>query len=80
MLDLGVILIAHIEEKKAISGIENTIENTEFLILARRYMLLVPLVTTLTGSFWKQEVKTRKKSNLEYTETWMDDVRLVSLR
>ena len=40
-------------------------------------MLLVPLVTTLTGSFWKKEAKTRKRSNLEYTETWMDDVRFV---
>ena len=38
---------------KAISEIENTIENTEFLILAKRYMLLVPPTTTLTGSFEK---------------------------
>ena len=33
MLDLGVILIAHIEGEKAISEIENTTENTEFLFL-----------------------------------------------
>ena len=60
MLDLGVILIAHIEAEKAISEIENTTENTEFLILAKRYMLLVPPTTTLTGSFKKQKVKTRR--------------------
>ena len=53
MLDLGVILIAHIKGEKAISEIENTTENTEFLILAKRYMLFVPPTTILTGSFKK---------------------------
>ena len=53
MLDLGVILIAHIEGEKAISEIENTIENIEFLIWAKRYMQLVPLITILTGSLKK---------------------------
>ena len=57
MLDLGVILIAHIEGEKAISEIENTTENTEFLIIARRYMLLVPLLTTLTRSFKSRRLR-----------------------
>ena len=60
ILGLEVILIAHIERERAISEIENRIENKDFF-LARIYMLFVFLITTLAGSFWKQEVKARKK-------------------
>ena len=49
------------------------------LILVKRYMLLVPPTTTLKGSFWKQEVKTRKRSDLEYNKTWRNHVIFISI-